>query len=273
MKESSERSKTIDDERMVPLDLAAKLYGKVKPGYKLCFYRHVAAYDYVAGLLEPRHRVLDVGSGTGYGSSILAGRCAHLTGVDYSHEAVEYATKNYGCEKCVFRVGDALHTGLPDACVDVVCAVQVLEHMADQKGFILEVLRVLAPGGRFAAVTPNKVTFSPDSEVGFSFHYKEYRARELVEFLSGFFAQVRLYGLFATSLVSRVHHDKKLSRMGRGRLLGLMPVFIRKKVRKFIWHMRKDSEITAKDFEVTDSLPVEDSLDLVAVCQSGVSRG
>jgi SAM-dependent methyltransferase len=252
---------------MVPLELAGQLFDKVGPRYKLCFYRHLAAYEFALSQLRPEDRVLDLGCGTGYGTAILAERCAEVTGVDYSTEAVGYAAEHYGSPKCTFREGNALNTGLPDGSVDAVCSVQVIEHIEDQEGFVKEVLRVLAPGGRFVVATPNKATYSPDADVGFAYHHKEYRGQELADFLSRHFSSVRLYGLFAKSVLARVYHDKDLSRYGRGRLLGVMPRFVRKKVRKLLWHRHKSSEISTGDFLVTDDMPVDDSLDLVAVCR------
>lgn len=271
------QSRTIDDERMVPLELAGQIFGSVGPRYRLCFYRHLAAYEFALSQLRPEDRVLDLGCGTGYGTTLLAESCAEITGVDYSAEAVAYASEHYGSPKCTFREGDALNTGLPDGSVDAVCSVQVIEHIEDQEGFIKEVLRVLAPGGRFVVATPNKATYSPDADVGFAYHYKEYRGQELADFLSGYFTSVGLYGLFGKSVLARVYHDKDLSRYGRAtgplykvaapRLLGVMPRFVRKKVRKLLWHRHKDSEITTGDFVMTDDMPVDDSLDLVAVCR------
>ena len=44
---------------------------------------------------------------------------------------------------------------LPDACVDVVTANQVIEHLSDTDSFVREVHRVLRPGGTFMVSTNN----------------------------------------------------------------------------------------------------------------------
>jgi ubiquinone/menaquinone biosynthesis C-methylase UbiE len=238
---------------MVPLELAEQLFDKVGPRYKLCFFRHLAAYEFALSLLRPQDRVLDLGCGTGYGTSVLAGRCAEIVGIDYCEDAIEYARKQYGSTGCSFTCADALNTGLPGGSVDVVCCVQVIEHMKDQEGFVSGVLRVLTSGGRFVVATPNKATYSPDADVGFAYHHKEYRAPELVEFLSKYFSSVKLYGLFARSVLARAYHDRDLRRYSRGSLLAFMPRFVRKKVRKLIWHRHKDSEISTNDFQVSSS--------------------
>jgi SAM-dependent methyltransferase len=258
--------RTIYDERMIPLELHRQMFGPAGARYQLCFYRHSAQYEFIRTLLRPGDRVLDLGCGTGYGSAVLAPACAGLVGIDYSPEAVAYAREHFGSDKCAFREGDALHTGLPDGSVDFVCTVQVIEHMANQEGFMKEVLRVLAPGGRFVAATPNKTTYSPEGKVGFAFHHKEYHASELNDFLSRYFTQVRMHGLFGRSLLCQAHYDRGLRRYCRGTWLNLMPAYFRRRLRKFVWQRHKRSRISTGDFRVTDRLPIDDSLDLIAVC-------
>lgn len=256
---------------MIPLDLHREMFGPAGARYQLCFYRHSAQYEFIRTLLKPGDKVLDLGCGTGYGSAMLAPKCSGLVGIDYSPEAIEYAREHFASDKCVFFTGDALKTGLADSSVDFVCTVQVIEHMADQEGFVKEVLRVLAPGGHFVAATPNKTTYSPENEVGFAYHHKEYQAAELREFLLEYFTEVRMYGLFGKSILCRTYHDRGLKRYSRGSWLNLLPVYFKRTLRKLIWQRHKSSRISSSAFRVTDRLPVEDSLDLIAVCRKGNS--
>jgi ubiquinone/menaquinone biosynthesis C-methylase UbiE len=263
------KSWTIDDERIVPLELAETLYEKVGTKYKLGFYRHLASYEFALTHLKPQDRVLDVGCGTGYGSSLLAGSCAEVVGIDYSADAIEYALKQYSSPKCSFICGDAAKTDLAENSFDAVCSVQVIEHMQDQEGFVKEVKRVLTPGGVFVAATPNTLTYSPGAEVGFDFHYKEYEPAELVEFLAGFFPTVELYGLFAKSILARLMHDKDMSLFWRRSWIRLMPRLVRKEIRRVLWRRNRDSEVSTADYEVAKDRPMDDSLDLIAVCRKG----
>ena len=55
------------------------------------YHRYTAAGFLIKGL-----SVLDAACGTGFGSDILARSAAHVTGIDISSEAIEYAQGNYG---------------------------------------------------------------------------------------------------------------------------------------------------------------------------------
>jgi SAM-dependent methyltransferase len=262
-------SRSINDERLVPLELAQTLYEKVGTKYKLGFYRHLASYEFALTFLKPRDKVLDIGCGTGYGSSLLAEGCAQVVGIDYSQEAVDYAVKKYSFSKTSFICCNAAETGLPDCGFDAVCSVQVIEHMKDQEAFIKEVLRVLKPGGLFFAATPNTLTYSPGAEVGFDFHHKEYEPAELEDFLSGFFPSVEVYGLFAKSLLARLMHDKDMSLFWRKSWIRLLPRLVRKEIRRRKWRRNRDREVSTADYEVAKGRPMDDSLDLIAVCRKG----
>ncbi|MGE4157740.1 MAG: class I SAM-dependent methyltransferase, partial [Planctomycetota bacterium] len=67
-----------------------------------------------------------------------------VAGVDVSRASiVEQHMRHPGC----FAVAPAEHIPLPDASVDVVLAIHVLEHVSDRAKALAEVARVLKPGG------------------------------------------------------------------------------------------------------------------------------
>ena len=68
------------------------LPGVVEENY--WFQRHLVAYNYLLPLVEGK-RVLDLGSGEGYGVDLLASRAVEAVGVDLAPEAIYHARKTY----------------------------------------------------------------------------------------------------------------------------------------------------------------------------------
>jgi SAM-dependent methyltransferase len=97
----------------------------------------------------PAHaRVLDVGCGSAW----LAGHFTDYTGIDASREAVE-AARARGHEVTLADADDPLP--FADASFDGVVLKDVLEHVREPVALVREVRRVLRPGGRVFASSPD----------------------------------------------------------------------------------------------------------------------
>ncbi len=114
--------------------------------------------------LKPGDRVLDVGSGFGRHVYECARRGAHVVALDYAADEVTDTRNTLAAmvesgeitaDKLIgVTRGDARSLAFPDGTFDVVITSEVLEHVQDDVAAIAEMMRVLRPGGRFAATVP-----------------------------------------------------------------------------------------------------------------------
>lgn len=103
--------------------------------------------------LKPGERVVDLGSGIGGPSRLVAAEFGcDVTGVDLTPEFVDAArilTEKCGLSaSCRFEAGDATALPFADASFDVAWTQHVVMNIKDRQAFYNEAFRVLKPGGR-----------------------------------------------------------------------------------------------------------------------------
>jgi SAM-dependent methyltransferase len=99
-----------------------------------------------------RGRLLDVGCGQGQFAR-RASRFFAVHAVDISPNRVEAARAHSGLDTIVVGSATALNFG--NESFDVVCALDLVEHLPDPPAFFSEARRVLRPGGLLLLSTPN----------------------------------------------------------------------------------------------------------------------
>ena len=114
--------------------------------------------------LRPGDRVLDVGAGFGRHVFECARRGARSVALDYAADEVIQTRHTLGAMLEAGEIppegslgvlrGDATKLPFEDGSFDVVITSEVLEHIQDDRTAIAEMVRVLRPGGRFAATVP-----------------------------------------------------------------------------------------------------------------------
>jgi 2-polyprenyl-3-methyl-5-hydroxy-6-metoxy-1,4-benzoquinol methylase len=105
-------------------------------------------------------RILDVGCGTGWLCALLLPFGA-ITGIDFTSEVLDRARSRM--PKVRFITGDFLQTDLKEE-FDVVVAMEVISHFADQPAFLHKCCESLRPGGYLMLATQNKYVYERRAE-------------------------------------------------------------------------------------------------------------
>ena len=100
---------------------------------------------------KPGARVLDVGCGVGQVVARLTDAGFEAFGVDVSEPNITRARKF--SERC--QLYDGRRLPFPDAYFAGVGALNVLEHVEEPEAFLIELVRVAAPGGQVIVSSPN----------------------------------------------------------------------------------------------------------------------
>jgi 2-polyprenyl-3-methyl-5-hydroxy-6-metoxy-1,4-benzoquinol methylase len=105
-------------------------------------------------LIEDQQTCIDFGCGGGLVLELVSGRCSRAIGIDISESALAMAASRPNMRAELIR-GDVKCTGLPSGIADVAFSLEVMEHIWDPGLVIIEMLRVLKPGGILFITTPN----------------------------------------------------------------------------------------------------------------------
>ncbi|GAB1544999.1 hypothetical protein NUACC21_76750 [Scytonema sp. NUACC21] len=188
-------------ERYVP-----SLGGEIK-------YEHLHRYALCIEFIQGK-KVLDIASGEGYGSALLARYAQSVIGVDISPEAIDYAAQEYSnYHNLKFIVGSCDAVPLPNNSVEVVTSFETIEHHDKHQEMMLEIKRVLKPEGVLIISSPNRLTYSDEPNYKNPFHIKELYYEEFICLLSQHFKYVQIYGqkLAVGSFIFSTENDKESS--------------------------------------------------------------
>lgn len=98
-------------------------------------------------------RLLDIGCATGnFLATVRRSGSWKVEGLDISPEAARYARERHALQ--VF-VGEVHQANYPNACFDAVSMWNVIEHLHDPRGTLVEIRRIMKPGGLLVVGTPN----------------------------------------------------------------------------------------------------------------------
>jgi len=157
-------------------------------------YEHFHRYLWAANVVAGR-RVLDLGSGEGFGAAILAGSAERVVGVDIDERTVEHSRLNYAGADLEFQVGSALDLSAHEAgSFGAVVAFEIIEHVRDQEQVLAEVARLLGEDGILVMSTPDRRIYSEVSGQRNPFHERELGLEEFLELLGSRFTYTAAWG-------------------------------------------------------------------------------
>lgn len=157
---------------------------------------------YVEAARRVGGRVLEIGTGTGYGIEIIAPSAESFVTLD-KFRSPEVESLPRGVE---FREATVPPLPFDDESFDCVVSFQVIEHIKRDRAFVGEVRRVLKRGGKFIVSTPNR----PMSLTRNPWHVREYTAEEFSALL-GDFSAVEALGVKGNERVWRYYEKNRES--------------------------------------------------------------
>ncbi len=157
------------------------------------FLEHMHRYFLAAAFVAGKD-VLDIASGEGFGSSILAQQARSVVGVDIDTQSVQHAVGKYATETLRFQQGSATDIPMADGSVDVVVSFETIEHIVEHERMLAEVKRVLRPGGVLIMSTPDKAIYTDASTHVNPFHVRELYRADFDKLLRSQFAHVLMHG-------------------------------------------------------------------------------
>jgi len=238
-------------EGVPPLELTGERTLPDVPEENYWYQRHVAVYEWIAERIAGL-RVVDLASGEGYGSELLARRAADVIGVDANPEAFEHARAKYTREGLRFERGLVEDF---DTERDAVVFLQTIEHI-HEPGKLLDAIAGIAPVAYIS--TPNRLTLAgPDAEKSENpWHLREYDVGQYRELLGPHFASVEILGLF---------HARKLRVHELAIKAGWDRFHSATRLTKPFYD-RFIPAIAARDFRLSPD-DLEKALDFIAICR------
>jgi len=167
------------------------------------YWAHLSIYHFALPFALGK-RVLDAGSGSGYGAAYLARRGAQVLALDAGELAILHSRERYAGDPVTFEVAD-LNVPLPagDEVFDLVFSSNVFEHVGNVDGLAAECARVVKPEGTvIIAVPPITSAEVMAADMENQFHVHHIPPSAWMAKLERFFTEVRCHAHYHSEAFS-----------------------------------------------------------------------
>lgn len=159
---------------------------------------HLLRYRLVSDYISLRNHnnpsLLDIFCGNGYGTFLLTKNhsAVHVTGIDGSSEAIEFADKHYKLPNNLFK-HKLFPFLLPERVYDIVVCFESLEHVVDDQLLLTQISRALKKNGIAFISVPNQDEYPLEKNLH-PFHFRHYSHSGFVDRLQRKFCIEKWYG-------------------------------------------------------------------------------
>ena len=152
--------------------------------------------------------VCDIGSGSGFGTLILAQEAMSVLGIEIVPDGTKFSQRCYPVKNINFICGDITEFH-PSTQFDAAVAIELIEHISDYHGALQAIASLLNETGTLYISSPNRNKESLGQTIPRNRHHvREWTIREFHEILSLYFNRVEF---FDHNLESSLNLDSTLS--------------------------------------------------------------
>jgi ubiquinone/menaquinone biosynthesis C-methylase UbiE len=158
------------------------------------FADHVARYAFAMEYAKGR-RVLDAGTGPGYGAAMLrAAGASRVVAVDIDDQAIATARLRYGERGIEFLVDNCEQLANAPGPFDLICSFENIEHLKQPERFLAAAARLLTREGMLMVSTPDRAVTDPfvNGRPANPHHVHEWYRDEFLEMLGRYFSRCEM---------------------------------------------------------------------------------
>ena len=141
----------IDHGKFLASHNAGEIWNWETPAGKIRWARRAGM---LTNSLKSGMKVLEIGCGTGFFTKEIIKKPVYVTAIDISPDLIDIARNNISDSNVNFVIENAYRMSFPDSTFDAVIGSSVLHHL-EVDAALIEIYRVLKPGGYLAFTEPN----------------------------------------------------------------------------------------------------------------------